>query len=91
MLAHFGLGVTLLGLVCASTWGTEQIVAMKPGAVVSLRSYDLTFDTLYNHYAPATITLPHTITTMYTYHRSDGVWMLLALEYHSSTDGKLAM
>ena len=32
--------VTLLGLVCASTWGTEQIVAMKPGAVVSLRSYD---------------------------------------------------
>jgi cytochrome c-type biogenesis protein CcmF len=44
MLAHFGLGVTLLGLVCASTWGTEQIVAMKPGAIVSLRSYDLTFD-----------------------------------------------
>src|SRR5689334_9923633 len=44
MLAHFGLGVTLLGLVCASTWGTEQIVATKPGAVVSLRSYDLTFD-----------------------------------------------
>src|SRR5436305_2072895 len=44
MLAHFGLGVTLLGLVCASTWGAEQIVAMKPGAVVSLRSYDLTFD-----------------------------------------------
>ena len=44
MVAHFGLGVTLLGLVCASTWGTEQIVAMKPGAAVSLRSYDLTFD-----------------------------------------------
>jgi cytochrome c-type biogenesis protein CcmF len=44
MVAHFGLGVTLLGLVCASTWGTEQIVSMKPGAVVSLRSYDLTFD-----------------------------------------------
>src|SRR5256714_2836544 len=44
MLAHFGLGVTLLGLVCASTWGTEQIVAMKPGATISLRSYDLTFD-----------------------------------------------
>ncbi len=44
MLAHFGLGVSLLGIVCASTWGAEQIVAMKPGAVVSLRSYDLTFD-----------------------------------------------
>ena len=23
-LAHFGLGVTLLGIVCASTWGTER-------------------------------------------------------------------
>ncbi len=32
MLAHFGLGVSLLGIVCASTWGTERIVAMKPGA-----------------------------------------------------------
>ena len=44
MIAHFGLGVSLLGIVCASTWGTEQIVAMKAGATVSLRSYDLTFD-----------------------------------------------
>src|SRR6187551_80825 len=30
MVAHFGLGVSLLGLVCAGTWGTERIVAMKP-------------------------------------------------------------
>ena len=30
-LAHFGLGVTLLGIVCAATWGAERIVAMKPG------------------------------------------------------------
>jgi cytochrome c-type biogenesis protein CcmF len=44
MVAHFGLGVSLLGLVCASTWGTERIVSMKPNDVVSLRSYDLTFD-----------------------------------------------
>ena len=36
--AHFGLGVTLLGIVCASTWGAERIVALKPGADVSLRS-----------------------------------------------------
>src|SRR5215207_1322300 len=44
MIAHFGLGVSLLGIVCASTWGAELIVAMKAGATVSLRSYDLTFD-----------------------------------------------
>ena len=42
--AHFGLGVSLLGIVCASTWGTERIVSLKPGASVSLSSYELTFD-----------------------------------------------
>jgi cytochrome c-type biogenesis protein CcmF len=42
--AHFGLGVSLLGIVCASTWGTERIVSLKPGSSVSLSSYDLTFD-----------------------------------------------
>ena len=34
----------MLGIVCASTWGTEQIVSLKPGASVSLSSYELTFD-----------------------------------------------
>jgi len=43
-LAHFGLGVSLLGIVCASTWGSERIVSLKPGASVSISSYDLTFD-----------------------------------------------
>jgi cytochrome c-type biogenesis protein CcmF len=52
MLAHSGLGVTLLGIVCASTWGSERIVSMKPGASVSLSSYDLTFDGLASHQGP---------------------------------------
>ena len=52
VVAHFGLGVSLLGIVCVSTWGTEQIVAMKPGAVVSLRSYDLTFDGVVTRQGP---------------------------------------
>jgi cytochrome c-type biogenesis protein CcmF len=52
MFAHFGLGVSLLGIVCASTWGVEQIVAMKPGATVSLRSYDLTFDGMVTRQGP---------------------------------------
>ncbi|AMN41435.1 heme lyase CcmF/NrfE family subunit [Rhodoplanes sp. Z2-YC6860] len=43
-LAHFGLGVSLLGIVCASTWGTERIMSMKPGAGVSISSYDLTYE-----------------------------------------------
>ena len=52
MLAHFGLGVSLLGIVCASTWGAERIVAMKPGASVSLRSYDLTYDGMVTRQGP---------------------------------------
>jgi cytochrome c-type biogenesis protein CcmF len=45
-LAHFGLGLTLLGIVCATTWGTERIASLKPGEVVSLAGYDLKFDGL---------------------------------------------
>ena len=33
--AHFALGITLLGIVSASTWGSERIVAMKPAQTVS--------------------------------------------------------
>ncbi len=36
--------MSLLGIVCASTWGTERIVSLKPARDVSLRAYDLTFD-----------------------------------------------
>jgi cytochrome c-type biogenesis protein CcmF len=50
--AHFGLGVALIGIVCVSTWGAERIVALKPAAQVSLRSYDLTFDGLVTRQGP---------------------------------------
>jgi cytochrome c-type biogenesis protein CcmF len=43
-IAHFGLGVTLIGIVFVSTWGDERIVSLKPQQTVSIRSYDLTFD-----------------------------------------------
>ncbi len=42
--AHFGIAVSMLGIVCAGTWGTERIVAVKPSEVISLSGYDLTFD-----------------------------------------------
>ena len=51
-LAHFGLGVSLLGIVCVSTWGDERIVALKPQQTVSLRSYDLTFDGMVTRQGP---------------------------------------
>ena len=50
--AHFGLGVSLLGIVCVSTWGAERIVALKPNATVSLRSYELTFDGMVTRQGP---------------------------------------
>jgi cytochrome c-type biogenesis protein CcmF len=51
-LAHFGVGVTLLGIVSESTWGIERIVSLKPNDVVALRSYDLTFDGLTTRQGP---------------------------------------
>jgi cytochrome c-type biogenesis protein CcmF len=42
--AHFALGVTLLGIVFATNWGSERIIALKPTQTVSISGYDLTFD-----------------------------------------------
>jgi cytochrome c-type biogenesis protein CcmF len=42
--AHFGLGVTLIGIIGESSWNAEKIVTMTPGQVVSIRHYDLAFD-----------------------------------------------
>jgi cytochrome c-type biogenesis protein CcmF len=50
--AHFGLGVALLGIVCESSWGVERILVLKPAETMSLRSYDLTFDGLVTRQGP---------------------------------------
>jgi len=50
--AHFGLGVTLLGIVAETQWGTERIVSLKPNETVSIRNYDLRFDGLVPHQGP---------------------------------------
>jgi cytochrome c-type biogenesis protein CcmF len=49
--AHFGIAVTLFGIVC-QTWASERIVALKPAQVVSLADYDLTFDGIVQHSGP---------------------------------------
>jgi cytochrome c-type biogenesis protein CcmF len=51
-LAHFGLGVTLLGIVCEANLGAERILSMKPNDKVALRSYELTFDGLATRQGP---------------------------------------
>jgi cytochrome c-type biogenesis protein CcmF len=40
--------MTLIGIVCASTWGSERIVALRPAQTVSISAYDLTFDGMVN-------------------------------------------
>jgi cytochrome c-type biogenesis protein CcmF len=42
--AHFGLGLTLLGVIGETQWSMERIAELKPGQTISVRRYDLKFD-----------------------------------------------
>jgi cytochrome c-type biogenesis protein CcmF len=44
MLAHLGLGITLIGVVGETQFGAERIAEMKPGQTISISGYDLHFD-----------------------------------------------
>ena len=44
VMAHFALGMTLFGIVCATTWSSERIVALKPSQMVSISGYELSFE-----------------------------------------------
>jgi cytochrome c-type biogenesis protein CcmF len=46
MLAHLGLGLTLIGIVGETQFGSERIAEMKPGQTISISGYDLHFDTM---------------------------------------------
>ena len=50
--AHFGMAVTLLGVVSVGTWATERIVGLKPSQTVSLSGFDLSFDGLAQRSGP---------------------------------------
>lgn len=43
-LAHMGLGITLLGIVVVTSFGTEQVVIMKQGESVTFSGYQLRYD-----------------------------------------------
>jgi cytochrome c-type biogenesis protein CcmF len=43
MLAHFGIGLMLSGIVGTTAYQTEKIVVMKPGATIDVAGFDLTF------------------------------------------------
>jgi cytochrome c-type biogenesis protein CcmF len=50
--AHFGIAVTLLGIIGAAAWGTERIIEIKPSQTVSLSSYTLTYEGLTRQQGP---------------------------------------
>jgi cytochrome c-type biogenesis protein CcmF len=51
-IAHFGLGVCLLGIASEAYYGAERILSMRPGQTVAVRGYDLTFDNLVSRPGP---------------------------------------
>jgi len=51
-IAHFGIGVTLLGLVVVTAWGAERIAALRSGETIDIAHYRLTFDGLFNRSGP---------------------------------------
>jgi cytochrome c-type biogenesis protein CcmF len=43
MLAHAGIGLSVIGIVATSAWQSESVVAMKPGDRTEIAGYELTF------------------------------------------------
>ena len=50
--AHFGIGVTLLGIVAVTAWGSERIAAVKPGETIDISHYRVTLDGVFNRPGP---------------------------------------
>jgi len=45
-LAHFGLAVTVVGIVSATAWESELVTTMQPGATHTLAGYSLTLESV---------------------------------------------
>jgi cytochrome c-type biogenesis protein CcmF len=45
-LAHFALGVILLGIICETQWAVERVEQLTPGQSIAIADYDLAFDGL---------------------------------------------
>jgi cytochrome c-type biogenesis protein CcmF len=46
--AHFGIGITLLGIIGVTAWGSERIAEVKPGGSLEIAQYRVTFDDVFN-------------------------------------------
>ena len=52
MLAHLGLGVTVLGIVATSAWRAENILSMKIGETVQFAGYQIAFEKVSTQQGP---------------------------------------
>ena len=52
MLAHLGLGVTVLGIVATSAWRAENILSMKVGETVQFAGYQIAFEKVSTQQGP---------------------------------------
>ncbi len=43
---HFGMGITAMGIIAVTVFGTETVLTMKPGDKVDVAGYQLAFDGL---------------------------------------------
>ncbi len=50
--AHFGIGVTLLGIVCVTAWGSERLAEIKVGGSLDIAQYRLTLDNVFDRSGP---------------------------------------
>ncbi|MGA8610432.1 MAG: heme lyase CcmF/NrfE family subunit [Xanthobacteraceae bacterium] len=66
--AHFGVGVSLLGIIGATAWGSERLAEVKPGESLEIAHYRLTFDGLFNRTGPNY----RDVMGHFTVHRSSG-------------------
>jgi cytochrome c-type biogenesis protein CcmF len=46
--AHFGMGVTLLGIIGVTAWGSERLAELRPGDNLDIGHYRLSFDGVFN-------------------------------------------
>ncbi len=66
--AHFGIGVTLLGIIGVTAWGSERIAEIRPGDQLEISHYRLTFDGAFNRAGPNY----HDVVGHFTVHRMSG-------------------
>jgi cytochrome c-type biogenesis protein CcmF len=69
--AHFGIGVTFMGIVAVTAWGSERVAALKPGGSIDIAHYRLTFDGVFSRAGPNY----RDLVGHFTVRRSNGDWL----------------